>query len=160
MVLGRNYIFYILLAVGVCLLFFKCGRDSVKVHIKEKKVIEQRIDTIKGEVQVVEKEVVKYKDRLIKLKEKELEIVYDTIACKEIVDVLKEQIHTSDTIIQLKDTIIYKEREIVKETEKIVNICGKSRGQKLNWGLIGGYNFDGKKFKPSVGVGISFNPFL
>jgi len=138
------------LGVLLCFMFYRCGRESVKPD----KVIEYRdsIKVIEGEIKVVEKEVIKYKDKVKYLKEVTEKIVYDTVACKEIVAYKDSIIANQDTIIVKQDTVIYLDREIIKWQDKIIEV--KPKPKRWGIGVFGGADILGK---PTIGAGVTYD---
>lgn len=141
------------IAVLLCFMFYRCGRDSVKPD----KVIEYRdsIKVIEGKTKIFEKEVIKYKDRVRTLKEEVEKIVYDTVACKEIVEYKDSIIANQDTIIVKQDTVIYLEKEVIKWQEIILEAHPKPK--RWGVGVFGGVDILGR---PTVGAGVNYNLFV
>lgn len=138
MVLDRKTIAWILFIIALMLLAFWWGKShaEVKTIEKEIKVVETKIDTIKQRIKGDEKIIVKYVDKIKEIERKE--VIYDTLACKEIVEKKDSIILYKDSIINRKDSIIFKERVIIeyKDTiiEKVKEIpCKKKLGFKAGF---------------------------
>lgn len=142
------------LMIGIYI--YNLGRKQAVV--REVKIIEVQVDTIEKRIKGDEKIVTKYVDKIKQIER--TKIIYDTVACKEIV-AQKDSIITykdsiigrKDTIIKRKDSIIYLDREIIKWKDKQPEF-------KKRWGLglQGGYGVSrGDQLSPFFGVGISYN---
>lgn len=123
MVLDKKLIGNILLVIALILLAFWLGKS--RAEVKTIKEIETRIDTIRERIKGDEKVIVKYVDKIKEIERKE--VVYDTIACKEIVEKKDSIILYKDSIIDRKDSIIFKERVIIEYKDTIINTTCKKR---------------------------------
>ena len=102
---------------------YNLGRKQAVV--REIKIIEVKVDTIEKRIKGDEKIVTKYVDKIKQIER--TKIVYDTVACKEIVAQKDSIITYKDSIIGRKDSIIYKERVIIELKDTIIY---KEREQK------------------------------
>lgn len=126
MVLDRKLIGNILLVIAmICLGFYLYNLGKSRAEVKTIKEIETRIDTIRERIKSDEKVIVKYVDKIKEIERKE--VVYDTIACKEIVDKKDSIILYKDSIIDRKDSIIFKERVVIQYKDTIINTTCKKR---------------------------------
>lgn len=158
----KKYIWHIIiiliaLVIGISAYYY--GKSTVKntISYKEIKLSNKIIDSIKGTVKPIEKEVIKYVQAREKLKKQEKEIVYPEEECKEIVDNLQQQLENCDKVVELKDTIIYKERLVIQYKDKIIEKMVVKKPKPFGIGFQAGYGTNGKEFFPYVGGGVSYN---
>lgn len=155
--MDRRILYYriaILVIVSlVALMVFNLGKGSVvnQVQYKDRVIYKDSIRVIEKRIEAKEKVVTKFVDKVSVLKE--TKIIYDTIACKEIVDLKDSIIRNQDTIIMYKDTIIRDVKEIVLYKDRIIEI--KPPKRKWNISISGGYGtIDGQQFNPFIGITI------
>jgi len=150
-------ILIVLFVIGISAFYYGKSKAETKIEYKTIEVIKEKIDTVKVEITKVEKEVEKKQKQRKQLQKKEQDIVYPIEDCKEIVDNLKEQLENCDTIVQLKDTIIYKELEVIKYKDKIIEKMVLPKKKPFGIGFQLGYGTNGKEFMPYIGFGVSYN---
>ena len=123
MVLNKQNIIRIGVAISAILILlftYRCGqsRAEVKVIKKEIKVTETKIDTIRERIKGDEVTIIKYVDKVKEIEKNK--VIYDTIACKEIVAKKDSIIAYKDSIIGRKDSIIFKERVVIQYKDTII----------------------------------------
>lgn len=155
----KKYILILLalLFVGVSTYYYGVSQAETKIEYKEIRLTQKQIDSLKATIKPIKQEIIVYKDRWKVLKEKETEIVYDTIICKEIVDNLKEQLENCDSIVSEQDKIITITDTIIKRQEVIIEKMVLPKKRPWGVGIQAGYGTDGKDFRPTIGVGVSYN---
>jgi len=157
MVLNHRNIFSIILLIIACLLVgYFYGKSRIVIPDIEEKTA--RVDTIYKTIKADKEIITEYKDRIKIVKEKAHGIIYDTVACKEIVSYKDSIINLQDTVILFQDSVIYKYDTIYQIQTEIVNDCKKA-SNKLDFGLQAGYGASKEGLTPYIGIGINYNPF-